>query len=99
MNIDHQIEYWNREGPSKPLAHPVNLDRLKEWLRPESRILDYGCGYGRVLGMLQANGYSDLIGVDPSTAMIAAARSKNTEIEFAEIPNSPRTMLENDSVD
>ena len=51
-SLDCQIEYWNDVGPTKTFAHPPNLERLARHLDLESRILDYGCGYGRVLGVL-----------------------------------------------
>ena len=70
-SLDCQVEYWNDVGSSKTFAHPPNLARLARHLSLESRILDYGCGYGRVLGVLDQQGYSDLIGVDPAPAMIA----------------------------
>ena len=56
-SLDFQIDYWNRIGPTKPFAHPVNLARLQELLDPASRILDFGCGYGRVAGLLWSRGY------------------------------------------
>ena len=68
--LSAQVEYWNRVGPTKPLAHPVNIAQLSRWAPPPSRILDYGCGYGRALGFLQSKGYRNLIGVDPAAAMI-----------------------------
>ena len=55
QGLDLQIDYWNNVGPTKPLAHPVNLEQLGRYVQPSSRILDYGCGYGRALGTLQAN--------------------------------------------
>ena len=72
-DVSHQIEYWNRIGPTKRFGHPVNLDRLRRLLVPESRILDVGCGYGRVLEILYGQGYRNLIGIDPAPAMVAAA--------------------------
>jgi SAM-dependent methyltransferase len=73
---DLQLEYWNRIGPTKEFAHPVNVPRLRQWLASGSCILDYGCGYGRALGILQASGYSNLLGLDPAPAMVAAARER-----------------------
>src|SRR4051812_4615675 len=80
--LDLQIDYWNRVGPTKPFAHPVNIALLSRWAPPSSRVLDYGCGYGRALDVLHSNGYNDLIGVDPAAAMIAAARLSFPPIRF-----------------
>ena len=98
IDLDSQLEYWNSEGPQKPFGHPVNLRRLAQWLNPESRILDFGCGYGRCLGELFNAGYRDLIGFDFSPAMIAAARKRFPEITFQEV-ESLTIPLPNSSVD
>ncbi len=97
-NLDAQLEYWNTAGVDKPFAHPLNLRRVRQWLSPESRILDFGCGYGRCLGELLAAEYDDLIGVDFSPAMIAAARARYPQIEFQEI-QSTNLPLPDASVD
>lgn len=99
MDLDHQFDYWNRIGPSKPFGHPVNLERLSQHLSAGSRILDFGCGYGRVLGLLFDHGYHNLIGFDPAPAMIAMARASFPAIEFEELKSSPRLPLPNASVD
>jgi SAM-dependent methyltransferase len=39
------------------LRYPVNFERLADLLQRESRILDFGCGYGRVSGLLFEQGY------------------------------------------
>lgn len=98
INLDRQLDYWNTEGPQKPFAHPLNLERLYQWLSPDSRILDFGCGYGRSLGELSKAGYGNLIGFDFSPAMIAAARTRFPEITFQEIQSS-RLPLSDASVD
>ena len=37
VNLDNQVDYWNRVGPGKPFAHPLNFDRLGQWLSPLAR--------------------------------------------------------------
>ena len=85
MGIDCQLDYWNQAGPQKVFGHPLNFARLRQWLTPESRILDYGCGYGRTLGQLSESGYQNLIGFDPAPAMVASARQRFPTIRFEEI--------------
>jgi SAM-dependent methyltransferase len=75
-DLDNQAGYWDRIGPTKRFGHPVNLERLRRLLPLDRRILDVGCGYGRVLEILQRAGYRDLVGVDPAPAMVAAARER-----------------------
>ena len=63
----------------------MNLRRVRQWISDEGCILDFGCGYGRVLGELYKEGYDKLIGLDFSPAMIAAARAQYPEIAFEQI--------------
>ena len=97
--LSMQVDYWNRVGPTKPFAHPLNIAQLNRWAPPPSRILDYGCGYGRALGILKANGYRDLVGVDPAAAMITAARQALPSISFEVLDDYRKTGLPDASVD
>jgi SAM-dependent methyltransferase len=99
LNLDNQVDYWNRVGPGKPFAHPLKFDRLREWLSPESPIADVGCGYGRTLGLLLERGYHNLIGFDPAPAMIAMARERFPAIAFELIVDPPHIPLSDASVD
>jgi SAM-dependent methyltransferase len=99
LELNCQLDYWNRVGPGKPFGHPLNFDRLREHLALDSCILDLGCGYGRVLGLLYDQGYRNLIGLDPAPAMIALAREKFPAITFAELTSPPQLPLEAAAVD
>jgi len=99
QRLDLQIDYWNQVGPTKPFAHPVNIEQLGRWVSRTDRILDYGCGYGRALGFLHANGYTNLIGVDPAPAMIDAARQNFPAISFDVLNDHQRVQLPEASVD
>ena len=85
IDLNSQYEYWNTTGTQKSFAHPLNLRRVRQWMSDEGCILDFGCGYGRVLGELYQEGYDKLIGLDFSPAMIAAARAQYPEIAFEQI--------------
>ena len=98
-NLDNQRDYWNRIGPSKPFSHQANIGRLRDLLRPDSRILDFGCGYGRVLGQLYESGYTNLIGVDTAPAMVDAARLRFPGISFQQVVNPPNLAVADASVD
>src|SRR6266516_1453517 len=97
--LDSQLNYCHRVGLGKSFAQPVNFERLKQWLSPSSRIVDLGCGYGRVLGLLFERGYDNLIGLDPAPAMIALARERLPEIAFDELKTPPSLPLADGSVD
>jgi SAM-dependent methyltransferase len=98
-DLDHQLEYWNRMGPGKSFGHPVNFERISQWLSLDSRIVDVGCGYGRALGLLSDRGYQNLVGCDFAPAMLAMARERFPAISFAEITSPPSLPLADRSVD
>lgn len=55
----------------------LHLDRLPRWLDripKDARILDAGCATGYLLGLLWESGYRNLIGVELSEQLAAAAR-------------------------
>jgi SAM-dependent methyltransferase len=98
-DLDCQLDYWNRIGPGKSFGHPINFERLSQWVSADKRILDVGCGYGRALGLSFDRGYHNLIGCDFAPAMIAMARERFPAISFAEISSPPQLPLEDLSVD
>lgn len=51
--------------------------------KPRS-VIDIGCGEGRFCRMLRANGVEQVIGVDPTTALIEAARERDPESTYLE---------------
>jgi SAM-dependent methyltransferase len=71
---------------------------VRQWVSDEGSILDYGCGYGRVLGKLFEEGYEHLIGLDFSPAMVATARAQYPDIVF-EVVESSTIPLPDASVD
>jgi len=81
-DLDQQIEYWNRVGSTKSFLHPVNLDRLSDLLAPTASIVDYGCGYGRVLKILFEHGYRNIAGFDLAPAMVEEARQRLPGVEL-----------------
>jgi SAM-dependent methyltransferase len=96
-DLDNQVEYWNRTGLTKRFGHPLNFGRLKGLLPAESLILDLGCGYGRALEILVDQRYRNLLGFDSAPAMVAAARKRVPDGQFA-IAEAPNLPLPNDSV-
>ena len=82
VNLNWQADFWNREGPGKEYHFPVDfeqLDRLLEANR-SARILEFGCGYGRVAVALHRRGYA-VEGVDPSAPMIELARERCSSLK------------------
>ena len=77
-NHVERIKYWDRVAPEKRFSHPLRLDWLADHLGARSRILDYGCGYGRMLTELSEAGFSNLVGADFSEAMLRRAQEETT---------------------
>lgn len=71
-----RINYWSRVAEQKRFSHPLRLQWLDCYSNRQARILDYGCGYGRILADLSEAGYKNLYGVDFSEAMLAFSRLK-----------------------
>ena len=52
MNIDNQKEYWDEVAEIKTFTHPIDLELINNFLNNQSRIVDFGCGYGRIVKQL-----------------------------------------------
>ena len=76
QGIPQQTDYWNRVASQKRFSHPLRLEWLLKHLTPQARILDYGCGYSRLLNQLSEAGYSNAVGVDFSDKMLLQCRSQ-----------------------
>lgn len=93
-----QIEYWDEIGSTKTFSHPVNFSWLDGSLDSQSRILDYGCGYGRVMNLLYEHGYRNIEGVDFSAQMIQRSRQSFPHLSF-QVLQSPLLSYPDGSFD
>lgn len=85
-----QIAYWEGPGSTKTFTHPLNLDWLAD-VRRAAPIVDYGCGYGRIMAELSDHGFSDVSGVDVSPALISRGRKMRPDLCFS-VLDSPPTL-------
>ncbi|MEV4352328.1 class I SAM-dependent methyltransferase [Actinoplanes sp. NPDC049596] len=83
------MRYWETAGATKTFTHPVDLSRLPG----SGRIIDYGCGYGRLTARAGAEGY------DPSAALIERARLAHPGVPFHVLTDPPRLPLADATVD
>jgi SAM-dependent methyltransferase len=97
MNIDNQHEYWDRVAKEKTFSHPVDTHLLGKYISPEATIIDFGCGYGRVVSDLQHAGYHHLRGYD--TSMQLVQRGKAMGLPLHHIPTPAELPIANNSVD
>jgi len=75
-NLDQQAEYWDRVALEKTFTHPLDTALVGSFLSAGSRILDYGCGYGRLAAQLRDAGYASVTGLDVSPRMIERGLSE-----------------------
>lgn len=63
---------------------PIVVDALARGagLRPQSQVLDFGCGTGNYLGELRRRYVCDCFGVDPSAGMRRAATRKHPDLHI-----------------
>jgi SAM-dependent methyltransferase len=98
QNLDSQLEYWNSAGTRKTFGHPVELAWLDN-LDHRARILDYGCAYGRLVGLLVERGFEGVEGVDVAERLIARARAQQPAGRFAVLQDPPRLPYGQDTFD
>ncbi|MEV7279276.1 methyltransferase domain-containing protein [Streptomyces sp. NPDC093111] len=97
-DLGSQIAYWDSVGATKTFTHPVNLSWLAG-VGPDARVLDYGCGYGRVMAELSEHGFRDVSGVDLSPALIERGRQLRPDLRFAVLDSPPDLTYASGSLD
>jgi len=80
--LDNQVGYWDKVAWDKTFMLPIDLAWLQAHLSLDSKILDYGCGYGRVCSELAACGSPQVVGVDSSVEMVQRARRVHPGLQF-----------------
>ncbi len=86
MPSSAQKEYWNNTASESTFTHPFLYDFIGKNISLKSKILDYGCGYGRIVNELRSNGYTNVTGVDTSEALIKRAKNEGEPSLFTHIP-------------
>ena len=96
--LDQQARHWGetveRHGPTHKGVDFSNAERAELCFREltgiwdqsgPASVLDYGCGYGALLGYLREHGFplSRYTGFDISAPMLAQARSVNAGVGIA----------------
>lgn len=74
--------FWETTGSAKTFTHPLDPALLEEYVPRGARVLDYGCGYGRLTAELAGRGYRSVRGVDMSAALIARGRREHPELDL-----------------
>lgn len=64
MNQTQLQTFWSEIGSTKDFTDPFFETKLSSYLDKNSKIVEYGCGYGRILNNLWQSGYRNLQGFD-----------------------------------
>ncbi|SDT80484.1 Methyltransferase domain-containing protein [Actinoplanes derwentensis] len=96
--LDNQRHFWETAGAAKTFTHPIDFAWLSR-LPSSARIIDYGCGYGRITGQVQQQGFARIEGVDTSAHLIERARQSHPTLTFRALPNPPALPYPDTSVD
>ncbi len=77
------IQYWDANATSKEFKHPIPQPLIDRYFPSGAKVLDVGCGQGRLAGHLAQMGFV-VFGTDTSTAMLEQARQNVQGCEFRE---------------
>lgn len=74
--------YWDRVAEETDFTFPVDYELIEEHLSRDVRVLDLGCGYGRIASKLRARGFSRVVGFDPAPSMIKRGRREHPGLDL-----------------
>lgn len=83
MSPGARAAYWDRVAGEKTFGHPLDARRLAELAGDGARILDLGCGYGRLARALAAAGLGRVAAIDASLGMARRARRETRAVAVA----------------
>jgi len=94
MKYNNQIEYWNTVSKEKEFSTSLDFKLIADYLKIDSLIVDYGCGYGRTLNELYSQGFKNLMGFDYASEMIEYGKNK---FPYLNLQTSENNRIECDS--
>jgi len=91
--------FWNEIGLTKTFKSPFYLEKLSSLVYRDQLVVDYGCGYGRILNYLHSHGYRNLTGYDYAPSMIEKGRKTYPHLNLHPIPSSTELPLNERTAD
>ncbi|WP_373975457.1 class I SAM-dependent methyltransferase [Chitinibacter sp. SCUT-21] len=85
---ENQEAIWNTLAPSVAFSIEPDFYNLQRLVSKKSRVLDFGCGYGRVAKKLKDCGYKNIIGIDSSLEMIRRGITEYPELDLRHAKSS-----------
>lgn len=80
-----QRGYWTRVAGTKAFSHPFRLGFFAPHVPRDARVLDLGCGYGRVTAEVWRHGWRRVVGADTAEGMIAVGRRRFPHLDLCTI--------------
>ncbi|WP_027177914.1 class I SAM-dependent methyltransferase [Maridesulfovibrio bastinii] len=84
MSCTNYMEYWDKEGSQKNFSTPFQLEEFKSHVATDKKVLDVGCGYGRIMKKLIAAGYENVTGIEPSRSLRERASKESGDCKIVE---------------
>lgn len=80
--LDNQTAYWDRVAEEKNFTLPFNKKKFRDLVNIEGKVLDLGCGYGRICEIMVGLGYRNIIGLDTAARMITRGLKRNPDLDL-----------------
>jgi len=84
-----QRPYWNRAAGVKEFTHPFNSELFEKHVPRDVRVLDLGCGTGRLGGVLHDQGWRHYAGADSAEEMVALGLADHPALDLRVIEPGP----------
>lgn len=84
MSPSAQTAYWDRVAGEKTFGHPLDVEFLEAVAGKSARIVDLGCGHGRLERALAGAGFAGVVAVDASLEMARRARRAAPAVAVAD---------------
>ena len=91
----NQNEYWNSVAEEKNFTTILDVELFSKFVSKDCKILDVGCGYGRILNELAEAGFTDLTGVDSAENMIKRGLREYPNLNLLVNPNGKLPFAQN----
>ncbi len=98
MQTANQKKSWDEVAYSKNFTTPIQSELLHTYIKKEAKIIDVGCGYGRILNELHNLGYTNLTGIDFSEKMVERANKQHPHLNIS-LQNNPTIDFPDHSFD
>lgn len=99
IKIRAQSQFWSDIGSTKEFTDPFFVGEFSKFVPKNKLVIEYGCGYGRVLNILYINDFEELIGFDFAPKMIEKGAKAYPYLDLRLLEESCIVPLENESVD